>query len=85
MLHAKVATVDGVWTSIGSSNLDRRSFVYNDEVDAIILGRHTAGAVEEMLRGWIAGASTVTLAEWRQRSLGERAGELLTRFWSRYM
>ena len=85
VLHAKVATVDGVWTSIGSSNLDRRSFVYNDEVDAIILGRHTAGAVEEMLRGWISGASTVTLAEWRQRSLGERAGELLTRFWSRYM
>lgn len=85
MLHAKVATIDGVWTAIGSSNLDRRSFVYNNEADAIILGRETAGAVEAMLRDWMGRADPVTLAEWRGRSNAERAGELLTRVWSRYM
>lgn len=85
MLHAKVAVIDGVWTAIGSSNLDRRSFVYNEEADAIILGRDTAGAVEAMLREWMGRAETVTLEAWRARGNAERLGELLTRVWSRYM
>jgi cardiolipin synthase len=85
MLHAKVTTIDGVWTAIGSSNLDRRSYVYNNEVDAIVLGRRTAGAVEAMLREWMSRAEPVTLEVWQSRSLHERAGELLTRVWSRYM
>jgi cardiolipin synthase len=85
VLHAKVATIDGVWTAIGSSNLDRRSFVYNNEVDAIVLGRATAGAVETMLHDWIARAEPITRAGWRSRSLHEHAGERLARLWSRYM
>jgi cardiolipin synthase A/B len=85
VLHAKVATIDGVWTAIGSSNLDRRSFVYNNEVDAIVLGRATAGDVEAMLCDWIARAEPITRAGWESRSLHEHAGELLARLWSRYM
>jgi cardiolipin synthase A/B len=85
MLHGKIATIDGVWTSIGSSNLDRRSFIYNNEVDAIVLGRETARAVEAMLRDWMARAEPISLKGWQSRSLHEHAGELLTRFWSRYM
>jgi cardiolipin synthase A/B len=85
VLHAKVATIDGVWTAIGSSNLDRRSFVYNNELDAIVLGRATAGAVETMLRDWIARAEPITREGWRSRSLHEHAGERLARLWSRYM
>jgi cardiolipin synthase len=85
VLHGKVATIDGVWTAIGSSNLDRRSFAYNNELDAIVLGRATADSVEAMLRDWISRAEPITLAGWRGRSMHERAGELLTRFWSRYM
>ena len=50
VLHSKLATVDGVWTAIGSSNLDRRSVVFNNEVDAIILGADTAPQVEALLR-----------------------------------
>jgi cardiolipin synthase len=85
MLHAKVMTIDGVWTAVGSSNLDRRSFAYNNEIDAIILGSTTAGATETMLRGWMAHAEPITLEGWRSRSLHEHAGELLTRLWRRYM
>jgi cardiolipin synthase A/B len=85
VLHAKVATIDGVWTAIGSSNLDRRSFVYNNEVDAIVLGRATADSVEAMLRDWISRAEPISLAGWRSRSLHEHVGERLARIWSRYM
>ena len=85
MMHAKVATIDGVWTAIGSSNLDRRSYLFNNEVDAIVLGRETAEAVELMLRGWIARADPVNLAEWQQRSSGERVKEAVSRLWSGLM
>ena len=43
MLHAKTATIDGVWSCVGSTNLDWRSFLHNDELDATILGREFAG------------------------------------------
>ena len=85
MLHAKVATIDGVWSSIGSSNLDRRSYMYNNEIDAIILGEETAAAVEAMLRDWMARAEPITLRGWESRSWHERAGELTARVWERYM
>ena len=39
LLHAKTAVIDGVWATVGSTNLDWRSFLHNDEVDAAILGR----------------------------------------------
>ena len=50
VLHSKLAIVDGVWTAIGSSNLDRRSVVFNNEVDAIIIGADTASQVEALLQ-----------------------------------
>ncbi len=44
VVHAKLAVVDDTWTVVGSSNLDRRSVVFNNEVDAVILGHDTAGS-----------------------------------------
>ena len=81
MLHAKVATVDGVWSAVGSSNFDRRSVYFNNEIDAIVLGRRTASAVEAMLRGLIDGAVHVALRDWQCRSLRERLAEQVTRLW----
>ena len=85
MLHAKVATIDGVWTAIGSSNFDRRSVYFNNEIDAVVLGRDTAGAVEAMLRAEIARSVHLTLREWQARSLRERALEATTRVWKQLM
>ncbi len=39
VLHAKTALIDGVWSTIGSTNLDWRSFVYNQEINAVVLGQ----------------------------------------------
>jgi phosphatidylserine/phosphatidylglycerophosphate/cardiolipin synthase-like enzyme len=38
LLHAKTAVVDDVWTTVGSTNLDWRSLLYNDELNTIVLG-----------------------------------------------
>jgi cardiolipin synthase len=85
VLHSKLATVDGVWSMIGSSNLDRRSVVFNNEVDAIILGADTAAQVEAILQQDMAASREVTLAAWSQRSLGERLRELQARAWEYWM
>ncbi|WP_207537540.1 phospholipase D-like domain-containing protein [Sabulicella rubraurantiaca] len=80
VMHAKLAVVDGEWSAVGSSNLDRRSAAWNDEVDAILFGPEFGGALERLLGGRIAGARAVTLAEWRARPFGQRVREMLS--WS---
>ena len=85
VLHAKVATIDGSWVAIGSSNFDRRSVVYNNEADAIILGAATAEKVEAMLQEWMASAVTITMREWENRSWNELIKERLARVWKKYM
>ena len=53
VLHAKLVVADGVWSAIGSSNFDRRSVAWNNEVDAIVLGADTAARLEALLaRDW---------------------------------
>ena len=75
VVHAKLAVVDDTWTVIGSSNLDRRSVVFNNEVDAVILGHDTAGQVEApdaalhgRLPGGRSGAVAATLVASGRRS-----------------
>ncbi len=44
LLHQKVMTIDGVWSAIGSSNFDDRSFETNDEITLGISDAATAAA-----------------------------------------
>ena len=75
VLHSKLAVVDGVWTAIGSSNLDRRGVVFNNEVDAIILGSDTAAQVEARLQRDAAASAPIILQAWRSWPIGERLNE----------
>jgi cardiolipin synthase len=47
MIHAKLMTVDGQWSVVGSTNFDHRSFALNDEVNLAVLDRELAGVIEE--------------------------------------
>lgn len=85
VLHAKLAVVDDTWTVIGSSNLDRRSVVFNNEVDAVVLGHDTAGQVEAVMRRYMAVSHEVDLARWDRRPLRERVRELEARVWQYWM
>ena len=75
ILHAKTAVIDGAWSAVGSSNLDWRSTVLNNEIDAIILGSQFGVQMEVMFARDVAASHTITLAEWRDRSLLERIKE----------
>ena len=78
ILHSKAIVVDGVWSVIGSSNFDHRSVLFNDEVDAVILGSDTAAAFERLFRDDLESAHEINRAQWARRSLVERMKEL---FW----
>jgi cardiolipin synthase len=76
MLHSKSIVIDGVWSAVGSSNFDHRSILFNDEVDAIVLGRDTARQLEALFEK-IADtlAKPVSLADWEDRPLTEKIRE----------
>jgi len=76
VLHSKTASVDGVWTAVGSSNFDPRSVVYNDEVDALALGSVTGDDFERMFDADTRTARQIDLEAWRRRPMGERFLEL---------
>jgi len=68
LLHSKTALIDGVWSCLGSSNLDWRSFHDNDEVNAVVLGRDFARQMQAMFEKDIQGSAAIDLATWQQRS-----------------
>jgi cardiolipin synthase len=76
VLHAKTAVVDGVWSMVGSSNLDWRSVVYNNEVDAIILGENFGQQLELVFQKDILASKKITREAWRHRGAEERLREL---------
>ena len=79
VMHAKTAVIDGVWSTVGSSNLDWRSFLYNDELNAVVLGRDFAEQMEAMFRSDLMQSDRVELAQWRDRPLTLRGVELAAR------
>jgi cardiolipin synthase len=72
MLHAKTAVVDGQWCTIGTYNLDSRSFRFNLEVVATIEDAAVARAMEQRFTEDLANTKPVSYAEWRDRPLSAR-------------
>lgn len=85
LLHAKTAVIDGVWSTIGSTNLDWRSFLHNDEINAVILGPDFGAQMEAMFEQDLAESDLITLEQWRRRSLSERLKEMAARLWSYWL
>ena len=48
ILHSKTALVDGVWATVGSTNLGWRSFLHNHELNAVVLGAAFGRQVQAM-------------------------------------
>ncbi|MDP1953218.1 MAG: phospholipase D-like domain-containing protein [Polaromonas sp.] len=73
LLHQKVMTIDGVWSAIGSSNFDDRSFDTNDE---ITLGIHDAAIARQLdafFEKYVARCKEIELKAWQQRGLWHKA------------
>jgi len=75
MIHAKVLTIDGLWSVVGSTNFDNRSFGINDEVNLAVRDADFALRLESDFQRDKAQARAVSLASWRKRPLFERVTE----------
>jgi cardiolipin synthase A/B len=85
LLHAKSAVIDGVWSTVGSSNLDWRSALDNDEVNAVVLGRDFAQQMQAMFARDLAASQAIDLESWQRRSPVLRVRELVSRLLQRLL
>jgi len=77
VLHAKTMVVDGVWSTIGSANLDGRALFLSYEVNAAVIDRPLAVAMEEQFERDLKHCRRIRLEEWRKRPLSQRMVEIL--------
>jgi cardiolipin synthase A/B len=85
LLHSKTAVIDGVWSLVGSSNLDWRSAVDNDELNAVILSREFAQRMLEAFALDQAQSDEIDLEQWKHRPFRERAKEWFFRLFARLL
>ena len=77
MIHAKILTIDGLWSVVGSTNFDNRSFGLNDEVNLAACDTSFAARLDEDFARDLADSREITYQAWRNRPLTERGPELL--------
>ncbi|MEO8034011.1 MAG: cardiolipin synthase [Acidobacteriota bacterium] len=75
MMHAKTMVVDGLWSTVGSSNFDDRSFRLNDEVNVNVYDREVAGELEAMFHDDLTKSEEITMRKWFRRPRFDRIKE----------
>ena len=79
LLHAKTCVIDGLWTTVGSSNLDWRSFLHNAEANLVVLDAGLAQEMERVFMDDVARSKEIVRAEWARRGWRQRIVETLAR------
>lgn len=85
VLHSKTALVDGVWATVGSTNLDWRSFLHNHELNAVVLGAAFGAQLQAMFDRDLAASDEIVLAQWEQRPLHQRMREAFALVWAYWL
>jgi cardiolipin synthase len=78
LLHAKTMAVDGLWATVGSTNVDNRSFALNDELNLALYDADTAGGLEKIFIDDLGHSRPVDPAVWRARGPLTRVLEVLS-------
>ncbi len=77
MMHAKTLIVDNLWSVVGSTNFDHRSFGLNDELNLVCCNEKLAGRLTEDFERDLKHSRLIEYSEWKGRSVIERAHECL--------
>jgi cardiolipin synthase len=85
VLHSKTALVDGVWATVGSTNLDWRSFLHNHELNAVMLGTDFGQQLQSMFERDLAVSDAIELAAWERRSPVLHVQEWFGRLWEYWL
>jgi cardiolipin synthase len=79
VLHAKTAVIDNAWSTIGSANLDLRSFLHNTEVNVVVIGEAFGNRMEAAFQEDIRNSIPVSREEWEKRPFTDRIKEMAAR------
>jgi cardiolipin synthase len=85
LLHAKTAVIDGAWSTVGSSNLDYRSFLYANEANAIIIGTDFGAQMESLFLADLNESHEILLEEWKKRPVWKRIIEGIGLLFDRWL
>ena len=85
ILHSKTVLIDGVWATVGSTNLDWRSFLHNHELNAVVLGAEFGQQLQALFDKDLAESDRITLETWQQRSPDLRLKEWFARLWEYWL
>ncbi|NYH52074.1 cardiolipin synthase [Nocardiopsis arvandica] len=85
MVHAKTATVDGKWSTIGTANVDRLSLTGNYEINVEIFDETVAKHMEEIFANDLTNCRELTREEWQHRPLAAKLGECLLAPWRPFL
>src|SRR5262249_51708509 len=72
LLHAKTMVIDGIWATVGSTNLDHRSFALNEELNVVVYDGDIVQRLEKVFQQDLANSRPVTYRDWSRRSLASR-------------
>jgi len=79
VLHAKTAVIDSIWSTVGSTNIDMRSFLHNYELNAVVLDPAFGLALESAFEEDLRYSVEVTAEHWDHRPLADRVKEWAAR------
>jgi len=85
VLHAKTAVIDGIWSTVGSTNMDLWSFLRNDEVNAVVLSKEFAAEMEDMFENDLKESKEILLEQWEKRPFSERLKEWFARLFAHWL
>jgi cardiolipin synthase A/B len=75
MIHAKIMIIDHVWSIVGSTNFDSRSFVLNDESNLVVFDETVAERLSKDFAADLANCQDITYEKWQKRPIYEKVQE----------
>ncbi len=85
IMHAKTASIDGVWSTVGSTNLDWRSFLHNQELNAVVLGADFGGQMHKQFERDLQASIQISWVMWQDRSWSARLQEWFANVWAYWL
>ena len=85
LLHAKTLVIDGIWSTVGSTNMDFWSLSTNDEVNAVILSPGFAMEMEKMFAEDLAESHQIRWEEWKERPFLHKVKEWFSHLFARWL
>lgn len=83
--HAKTAVIDGMWSIVGSTNLDSRSFIHDNEADVVVWGRDFGAEMQVLFLYDQGDNQEITLSQWRNRPVYQRLMESLANLFNYWL